>query len=73
MEIKRTVETALQSIYGHELFIKAIHDESLVLPDLIDNVDRIATLSNNTESVPLSPEDQEINKLLKNFGGQVSA
>lgn len=71
VEIKRTVENALREIYGRDLMIKAILDESLVLPELVDNLDKVAALSNNAVE-PLSPEDQEINKLLKNFGGQVS-
>lgn len=71
VEIKRTVENALLEIYGRELIIRAILDESLVLPELMDNLDKGATLSNNTAE-PVSPEDQEINKLLQNFGGKVS-
>ena len=71
IEIKRTVENALQEIYGHDLLIKAVLDETLVLPDAIDNLDKSASLSNNTANEALSAEDQEINKLLQNFGGKV--
>ncbi len=78
LEIKRMVETVLKEVYGQELIVKAILDETMVLPDAFDNVDRSALMSNNTENQypntpppPSSPEDQEINNLLKNFGGKV--
>jgi len=72
LDIKRIVEGVLKEVYKQDLIIKAVLDETMVLPEAPDNIDRNGILSNNTDiNQPTSPEDQEINNLLKNFGGKI--
>lgn len=73
VEIKRMVEDVLREVYEKEIFLSAVLDESLILPENGDNLDKISDITNNGENPnqPAVDNSEAINNILKNFGGKV--
>lgn len=70
VDIKPMVESVLREVYNKELQIKAILDESLVLPDATGDIHTFNVNSMNQEpSAPVA--DEAIDNILRNFGGKV--
>ena len=68
-EIKKLVEQALRDIYGLNLSVKALLDETAVIEQSNDvEVDNNEKNSNNAEEIEHS---QAIDNVLKNFGGKI--
>jgi len=70
--IKKMVEEVLAEVYGRELFLSAVLDENLVLPENNESVDKNGEVGNtNNNQQPTAVNDEAINNILKNFGGKV--
>ncbi len=69
LEIKRMVEEVLTEVYERELFLSAVLDEALILPENGESLDKVAANSDN--GADKTANDEAINNILKNFGGKI--
>ena len=72
-EIKKMVEDVLGEVYERELFLSAILDEALILPENGETIDKQNNIINNEneKTADNSNNDEAINNILKNFGGKI--